>query len=499
MTAHPLSQRIADVLALQPEAPALEYEGYWVSWGELAEMADSIGCLAGGGNQQPQIGILLRNRPAQVATLLGVLQCGATVVVINPARGDERTKVDVAELDLSLIVGEPDDLAMLGKSPATTTVASISHPDGAPKVVAGAQVRTDHDVRPGVAVRMLTSGTTGPPKRVDLTYDMLAHSVMGPAGDRPPAPTELRRGVAIVNSPLVHIGGVFRILQCVAEARPFVLLERFELDRWAEAVRAHRPHAVSLVPTALRMVLHSGLRREDLASIRAVTSGTAPLSAEDADAFAEKYGIPVLTSYAATEFGGGVAGWTLPDHQKYWRAKRGSVGRANPGAQLRVVDDDGSPLGPDQVGLLEVKPGQLGPSANWMRTTDMARIDADGFLWIIGRADQAIIRGGFKVLPDDVRAALESHPAVAGAAVVGRRDDRLGETPVAMVELREPAAVDAGALTDFLRTRLARYEIPTDIAIVAELPRTPSGKPDLRAVRRFFTDTVSATPGDHAE
>jgi long-chain acyl-CoA synthetase len=498
VTAHPLSQRIADVLALQPDAPALEYEGHWVSWGELAETAHRIRRLVGDSNQQPQIGILLRNRPAQVAALLGVLQCGATVVVINPARGDERTKADVAQLDLPLVVGDPDDLAMLGKSPAAT-VASISDIATEPKVVVAGEARVDHDVRPGVAVRMLTSGTTGPPKRVDLTYDMLAHSVMGPANDRPPAPTELRRGVAIVNSPLVHIGGVFRILQCVAEARPFVLLERFELDRWAEAVRAHRPRAVSLVPTALRMVLHSGLRREDLASIRAVTSGTAPLSAEDADAFTEKYGIPVLTSYAATEFGGGVAGWTLPDHQKYWQAKRGSVGRANPGAQLRVVDDDGTPLGPDQVGLLEVKPGQLGPSPNWMRTTDMARIDADGFLWIIGRADQAIIRGGFKVLPDDVRAALERHPAVAGAAVVGRRDDRLGETPVAMVELREPAAADAAALTDFLRTRLARYEIPTDIAIVAELPRTPSGKPDLTAVRRFFTDTVSATPGDHAE
>ena len=217
-----------------------------------------------------------------------------------------------------------------------------------------------------------------------------------------------------------------------------------------------------------------------------MTSGTAPLSAEDADAFTEKYGIPVLTSYAATEFGGGVAGWTLADHQKYWRVKRGSVGRANPGAQLRVVGDDGDPLGPDQIGLLEVKPGQLGPSADWMRTTDMARIDADGFLWIIGRADQAIIRGGFKVMPDDVRIALESHPAVAGAAVVGRRDERLGETPVAMVELREPGSANAAGLIDYLRTRLARYEIPTDIAIVAELPRTPSGKPDLGAIRRYF-------------
>jgi long-chain acyl-CoA synthetase len=495
MTSHRLSRRIDDVLHLQPDAPALEYEHQWLSWGQLGDLAEQISSLTG--TYRPQVGILLRNRPAHVAALLGVLRCGATVVVINPGRGDERIKADVDQLALPLIIGEPDDLAMAG-GPRATTVVSISAIDAKPKVVAASQIRT-YEARPEVAVRMLTSGTTGPPKRVDLTYDMLAHSVMGPEAEQSTALTELRRGVAIVNSPLVHIGGIFRVLQCVAEPRPFVLLERFELNRWAEAVRAHRPRTVSLVPTALRMVLHSDVPRKDLASIRAVTSGTAPLSPEDADAFTEKYGIPVLTSYAATEFGGGVAGWTLTDHQKHWQAKRGSVGRANPGAQLRVVSDDGKPLGPDQIGLLEVKPAQLGPSADWMRTTDMARIDADGFLWITGRADQAIIRGGFKIMPDDVRGALESHPAVAGAAVVGHSDVRLGETPVAMVELRAPGSANVAELIDFLQSRLARYEIPTDIAIVADLPRTPSGKPDLGAIRRHFRDALSAAQGDHVE
>ncbi|OBK40799.1 AMP-dependent synthetase [Mycobacterium sp. 1245111.1] len=482
MTAHRLSRRIDHVLHLDPAAPAVEFEQHWSSWKQLGAMADRVASLID--DERAQVGILLRNRPIHVAALLGVLRRGASVVVINPGRGDERIKADVGQLELTLIVGEPDDLAMLGELPVT----AVSLPDLAaePNVVAAGQDRTIEE-RTGVAVRMLTSGTTGPPKRVDLTYDMLAHSVMGPDADGASAPTELRRGVAIVNSPLVHIGGVFRILQCVAEARAFVLLERFELEHWVQAVRTHRPRAVSLVPTALRMVLHSNVPRADLASIRAVTSGTAPLSADDSDAFTEKYGIPVLTSYAATEFGGGVASWTLADHQKYWRDKRGSVGRANPGAQLRVVGDDGAPLAPGEVGLLEVKPAQLGPSADWMRTTDMARLDADGFLWIVGRADQAIIRGGFKVMPDDVRGALESHPAVAGAAVIGRRDERLGETPVAMVELRAPHSADAAALVDYLRNRLARYEIPTEIAIVDELPRTPSGKPDLSAVRRHFS------------
>jgi acyl-CoA synthetase (AMP-forming)/AMP-acid ligase II len=495
MPNHALSQRIADVLDLQPGADAIEFHGRWSSWGKVREAAWRVGSLSAELGANPQVGMLLRNRPGQVAAFLGVLLAGGTVVTINPSRGDERTRADIAALGLPLIIGEPDDLTTLVTA-GTQTVSITGLLDDA----SGPALHAPGSApRPGVAVRILTSGTTGPPKRVDLSYDMLARSVMGPDPDRAPAPTKLRRGVAIVNSPLVHIGGVFRVLQCVADARPFVLLERFELNAWAEAVRKHRPRTVSLVPAALRTVLHSRLPRSDLESIRAVTCGTAPLSADDADAFTEKYGIPVLTSYAATEFGGGVAGWTLPDYQQYWAAKRGSVGRANPGAQLRVVDDDGTAVAPDHVGLLEVKPGQLGPSAEWMRTTDMARIDADGFVWIVGRADQAIIRGGFKVMPDDVRTALEDHPAVAGAAVIGRSDARLGETPVAMVELRESASADAAELADYLRTRLARYEIPTEIAIVDTIPRTPSGKADLSAIRRFFSDASDVTAhSDHA-
>lgn len=482
--AHPLSERIGAVLDLTPEAAAVEYDGRWYSWAEIGEMARQIAALAGPGI----VGILLRNRPAHVAGLLGVLLAGGCVVAINPSRGDDRTRADIAAMALPVIIGEPEDLAALVTATPSTTVMALGDLTDEPHVTPATRPGPAAG-RPGVAVRMLTSGTTGPPKRVDLRYDMLAHSVIRPG----PAPTQLRTGVAIVNSPLVHIGGVYRVLQCVAEARPFVLLDRFELQRWAQAVRAYRPRAVSLVPAALRMVLHSELTREDLADIRAVTSGTAPLSADDADAFTARFGIPVLTSYAATEFGGGVAGWSLSDYQQYWKAKRGSVGRASLGAELRVVGDDGAPLGLDQPGLLEVKPGQLGPDTEWMRTTDMARIDADGFLWILGRADQAIIRGGFKVMPDDVRVALEAHPAVKGAAVVGRGDDRLGQTPVAAVELRSGASTDAGDLVDFLSTRLARYEIPTAIAIVDSIPRTPSGKADLQAVRALI-----GAPGEHA-
>ncbi len=311
---HPLRRRIADVLDLRPAHPVIEFDGRWSSWGQVGEHAQRIASLVGQrAGTHPQVGVLLRNTPEHVATFLGVLLAGATLVVINPARGDDRTRSDIAALRLPIVVGAPDDLATLVAPSNATTLLAISGLTDPPAVRAAAAGPADD--RPGVAVRMLTSGTTGPPKRIDLTYDMLARSVLLHDGA---TPTEPPRGVAIVNAPLVHIGGVFRVLQCVTEARSFVLLPRFELDRWADAVRRHRPKTVSLVPAALRMVLHSDLSRDDLASIRAVTSGTAPLSAEDADAFTEKYGIPVLTSYAATEFGGGVASWTLPDHQMHW-------------------------------------------------------------------------------------------------------------------------------------------------------------------------------------
>ena len=441
--------------------------------------------------------MILRNRPASVGFLLGVLRAGGCVVTINPQRGVARTRADIEALDLGLVVGEPEDLethvpraAESGDRRRFARSTSAS-PSSRPV----ARHDRDRTGRPGVAVRMLTSGTTGPPKRIDLTYATLERVLVGAKhyesdqDDR----LRLRSGVAIVNSPLVHLGGLFRILQCVNDGRSFSLLERFTVDGWLDAVRRHQPKTVSLVPAALRMVLEADVDPALLASVRSVVSGTAPLSPDDADAFTARYGIPVLVSYAATEFGGGVAGWNLADHQRYWAEKRGSVGRAHAGCELRVVDPDddsdgASPLPPGAEGLLEVKAAQLGDAA-WIRTTDLARIDDDGFVWILGRADETIIRGGFKVRPDDVRAALERHPNVRGAAVVGVPDARLGSVPVAAVELRGgPDAITEEGLVEYAAEHLARYELPAQILVVDEIPRTASAKVDLAAVRALFTE-----------
>jgi acyl-CoA synthetase (AMP-forming)/AMP-acid ligase II len=477
-----LAERIATILRIDPAAPALEFEGRWHTWGQLDATLSSIGELV----PEPgtQVGIVLRNRPAHVGALLGVLRAGGCVVTINPHRGRVRTQDDIAGLGLDVLVGSEDDLRELVVEPGVRTTAGLRELGEAAVVRVDRRLGAAAPLLPGVAIRMLTSGTTGPPKRVELGFELLERVLQGAKYyERDEvAPLRLRSGVAIVHAPLVHLGGVFRTLQCVCDGRAFCLLERFSVGAWYDAVRRHRPQTASLVPAALRMVLEADLDPAELSSLRSVVCGTAPLDPDDADAFFERYGIPVLVSYAATEFGGGVAGWNLADHRKLWATKRGSAGRAHPGCALRVVDPaDGSVLGPDAEGLLEVKAAQLGGRA-WLRTTDLARIDADGFLWILGRADQAILRGGFKVLPDVVQRALERHPAVRGASVLGRRDTRLGAVPVAAVELRPGATATAAALRAHAAALLAPYEVPVHVEVLSALPRTDSGKVDLVAL-----------------
>lgn len=454
MTLPELSCRLGQVLDLDHDAPAFEFDRTWHSWGELRTAADEVARQVEPGER---VGLLLRNRPQPLGLLVGLLVRGACVVAVNPGRGDDRVREDIASLGVRFL-GERDDLARFGDG---TAVPSSN---------------------PGVAVEMLTSGTTGPPKRVPLTYDTFHRVLVGAKHyeTNQAADVKLRSGVVVVNAPLVHVGGLFRVLQAINDGRSFCLLPRFTVEGWVDAVRRHRPKTVSLVPAALRMVLGADVDPDDLASIRSVVSGTAPLAAEDADAFFEKYGIPVLISYGATEFGGGVAGWNLADHERWWKEKRGSVGRAHAGCELRIVD-----------GVLEVKASQLG--AVWTRTTDLARIDEDGFLYILGRADQAIIRGGFKVLPDDVRAALERDPRVLGAAVVGLDDERLGAVPVAAVELRAGAVATPDELLQEASKVLSRYELPVELRIVEALPRTASGKVDLPEVLALLSS--GATDG----
>jgi acyl-coenzyme A synthetase/AMP-(fatty) acid ligase len=336
-----------------------------------------------------------------------------------------------------------------------------------------------------VAVEIFTSGTTGTPKRIPLTFRQLETALAsalqhtrGAVADRP----LLSGRPGLVALPLVHISGLWGVLQSLVEARPFVLLPRFTTAGWVAAVAEHRPPVAGLPPAAIRAVLEADVPPEALSSLRAINSGTAPLDPALAAAFTARFGIPVLSVYGATEFSGAVAGWSIADHRQYAGAKRGSVGRAFPHVDLRAVKPDGTACPPGEVGHLEVRTPQAGAD-DWVRTHDLARIDDDGFVWIAGRADDVIVRGGFKVTPTVVAAALARHPAVREAAVVGLPDERLGQVPVAAVELEPGALVpDPEELREFCRADLTPYEVPVAVVVVPALPRGAAMKVDRTAL-----------------
>jgi acyl-CoA synthetase (AMP-forming)/AMP-acid ligase II len=501
-----LAERIREVLELDPDADAIQYQGVWHSWRELRAVADAVDGLleACGCGADARVGMLLRNHPAMVGAMLGVVSGRRCIVTVNPHQGDAKLADDVATLRLPVVVGLDAELHRPGlaeRVAATGMTAIAVHggledPAGFVPGLDCVQHLGDDARRPGIAVEMLTSGTTGPPKRIPLAYEAFERTI-GAAGQHyrqraadpePSTRPRLRSGVAIISAPFVHMSGIFRTLLNVCEGRRVVLLDRFDVDEWVHAVREHRPRAVSLVPTALRMVLEADVEPDDLSSIEVVTSGSAPLDPGVQRAFEARFDLAVLPSYGATEFAGGVAGWTLPLHREWGERKLGSVGRPQPGRALRVVDPEtGAPVSTDAVGLLEV--GSTADPEAWTRTTDLARLDEEGFLWIAGRADDAILRGGFKVFPGDVAAVLKQHPAVRDCGVTGIPDERLGAVPVAAVELAEGATADAAELMAHARAHLTAYQVPREILVVPALPRTASMKVSAPGVAALFEPT----------
>jgi acyl-CoA synthetase (AMP-forming)/AMP-acid ligase II len=191
-------------------------------------------------------------------------------------------------------------------------------------------------------------------------------------------------------------------------------------------------------------------------------------------------------AYGATEFAGSLCAWTPGLVDEFGDSKRDSVGRALPDTEVRVVDaDTGAELPAGEQGLLEAKVAPISP--DWIRTTDIASIDIDGFVYLHGRADGAINRGGFKIVPETVRRVLISHPAVRDACVVGVPDPRLGQVPFAAIEVVQGmAAPSDDELKDLVRQELPVYNVPVAFTVVDELPRNPALKVSLPAVAALY-------------
>ena len=495
----PLSHRIRQVLALDPDATALTFNAAAFPW---SFHADALACLEGALAPLPaarQVGIVLRNRPGPLAALIATIATGRSVVTLSPHLGDAGLAADITELAPDVLIAEDEDWARDAVRAAAEKVTPLALRCGTDRALSAQPVdwAPDPALRdPGdVAVLMMTSGTTGRPKRVELTYDRMA-AAFAAAGLTLDEEPRLRPRADILWASLAHISGLYFGLAHALEGRSIALLEKFDVEAWAALVRQYRPGSVRLAPTALRMVLRAELPLATFESVRAVGSGTAPLPPDLADAFEQQYGVPVITTYGATEFAGAIAGWSLRDKKRGGDSKRGSAGRAHAGIELRVVDPaTGAVLPPGDTGLLEARGGQL-PAGDgaWMRTTDLAAIDDDGFLFIRGRADDAINRGGFKIPPSVIEEALLAHPAVYEASAIGLPDARLGAVPVAAVVLTSPATEEE--LLRFLAERLTRYQLPVAIRVVDQLPRTPSLKVSRPMVRAQYFAPTTGEPHD---
>jgi acyl-coenzyme A synthetase/AMP-(fatty) acid ligase len=341
---------------------------------------------------------------------------------------------------------------------------------------------------PGIA--LLTSGTTGPPKTYHLSYalvrramvlDSPVHAYGSPASRDP----------YLQSSPLGNTSGLYAWLPTIVAGQPMILLEKFSLETWLDYIREWRPETTSLPGPAFRTMMDMDIPADALDGVKYMVSGASPLEVDLQAAFEDKYGVIILPTFGATEFGGGVAVMTAEQREKYGPSKRGSVGQVMPGVEVRIVDPTTrAVLPPGTEGELEVRAPRLGP--DWTRTTDLMLIDEDGFLYHRGRTDGAIMRGGFKINPNMVRMALLEHPAILDAVVTGIPDRRLGEVPVAAYKIRSQAAPPSQEeLKAHLRTRLPATFLPTRYRQVDELPTTRTHKLDLGAVRAMFAEAAA--------
>lgn len=496
-----ITEKLRAIMEIDPARAEIDFEGVDFTWGQIAASVRSIeDCLDDVGvPMDGRVGVMLRNRPGHIAAIIAVLSSDRCLVTLNPLLPDAALNADIEALSLAVLIAEVGDAERPGMGEslarAGSAVVAIDAKLGLARLLAGSgsDDRTA-STSPGVAIEMLTSGTTGTPKRVPLTRAAFDASFAGFARyernrrheDRP----VLRSGVTMVANPLTHIGGIYGCIGALMAGRKIALLERFTVEGWVDSVRRNQPKVAPAVPSAVRMLLEADVDRSDLSSLSAMISGTAPLDPDLVDQFLEKYGVPILGNYGATEFAGAVAGWTLDDFQAHWRDKRGAVGRVQPNIEARVVDaETGAILSPGDEGLLELRGEQLGNGGAWLRTTDRAVLDDDNFLFIRGRADNAIIRGGFKVHPDDVVKVLNQHPAVREAAVVGIPDTRLGAVPAAAVILRAgQAELAPDELKAWLRDRLIAYQVPVHFRFVEDFPRTPSMKPSIPGLVALFAE-----------
>jgi long-chain acyl-CoA synthetase len=439
---------LATTARRRPEHPALVWEGGALSWRELEARAGGVArSLARDGvGPGDTVALLLPNAWGFVAALWGGLALGATVAPLNPRlAGDERERI-------------------LGHLAANAVIDAMPTPESA-------GITPDRDGG-APAIILYTSGSTGQPKGA-----VLSHAALATANESWAGPVMGLTGTdrVLAALPLAHSFGLNgALLAPLLAGATVVLQERFSPEETLRAIARHRVTVFPGVATMFSRILEApALASADLSSLRLAVSGAAPCPWPLASAWRQRTGVRIVRGYGMTELFRPISYLAadttdLPD----------SIGRAVPGVELRVVDDelwiktpavmDGYVRAPEETAAVLAD--------GWFKTGDLATISTEGFVSIVGRKRDLILRGGYSVVPGEVEATLLGHPAVAEAAVVGVAHAELGEEVAAFVTLQPGARAEVAELIAFCRARMAGYKYPRRITIVGEMPKSATGK-----------------------
>ncbi len=432
------------------------------------------------------VAVMLPNTAELVVALFAAWRLGAAVTPVNPSLTTDEIAYQVADAGAKvLITDRPFDGPVQAVLPVDRLrTGTISADDGPVPVGADA-----------LALLIYTSGTTGRPKGV-----MLDHANLIAMCGMVIAALELTAADhSLLILPLFHVNGiVVGVLAPLLAGGRTTVAGRFEAAGFFTRIENARATYFSAVPTIYRMLTDLPASvRPDTTSMRFGICGAAPASVGLLAEFEGRYGIPIIEGYGLSE--GTCASAINP---LAGERKPGTVGLPLPGQRIRILAADGSDARPGESGEVvisgpNVMRGYLNrPEATaatvvdgWLHTGDIGRLDEDGYLTLVDRAKDMIIRGGENIYPKEIETVVYRLPGIAEAAVVGRPDPVYGEQPILFVALTAGATLDAEAIREHARAGLAKFKLPVSIRVLEQLPKNAVGKIDKPALRRLDART----------
>jgi acyl-CoA synthetase (AMP-forming)/AMP-acid ligase II len=487
--------------------------GRRVTWGEIAVVAAHWTAQQSRLGVAPlsRVGLVMADPLAAATAHLAALSAGITVVPLNPGAPADELAAEIHALGLSAVVTDGTAAADLDDLAAGGAQILVSGPGG----LRLARIRPwpAPSVSPGpAALIMASSGTTGTRKIIPLSEAQLVGTAM--AVVRHHQLTADDRGYCPL--PLFHINGlVVGVLSTLVAGSTLVLDSRFSRSGFWAVAGDHDVTWLNLVPAIIGLLAESAPPPAGVAdAIRFARSASAPLAPGTLGRFEGRCGISVLETYGMTEAASQIAANPLDAS----RRRPGSVG-LGVGTEIRIVDEAGHAVPLRAVGAVEIRGERVASrywaptdgglrerpaqgAGGWLSTGDLGRFDEDGFLYLVGRSDDVINRGGEKIYPGDIEAVLLGDPRVTAAVVVGRRHPVVGEEPIAFV-VADVAPAGRAPLAEDLHRRCARglspFKAPVHITVAETLPAGPTGKVRRAEVRRLAAQNpaTAAVPRLH--